>query len=250
MTPGFAKRRSEVPWLPYPENDRVIINPHRLPAPAGGFDGSINGKTPVACWCPTHDSSGYGTTTMYDLSGNSNDVALNSIDTSTFWVSDTGAGGSYAIDSDGVDDYGLATDSADLDSVVAMSFWLYPETGGSWQRIFYGKIDVNFNRTDGRFRVGSKLTATGVCTLGSWQNFVLVENGSNVDVYRNNVFITSLATLLGMNNATDLKLMQFASADPSFNYYGKMDDIRMFDQSLDAADRSDLYASGAGRGVS
>jgi hypothetical protein len=30
MTPGFAKSRAELPWLPYPEKDRVIINAHNL----------------------------------------------------------------------------------------------------------------------------------------------------------------------------------------------------------------------------
>ncbi len=30
MTPGFARPRSELPWLPYEEHDRVIINAHRF----------------------------------------------------------------------------------------------------------------------------------------------------------------------------------------------------------------------------
>jgi hypothetical protein len=30
VTPGFAKSRSELPWLPYPEKDRVIINAHNF----------------------------------------------------------------------------------------------------------------------------------------------------------------------------------------------------------------------------
>jgi len=34
MTPSFAKSRAELPWLPYPENDRVIINAHNFTPPA------------------------------------------------------------------------------------------------------------------------------------------------------------------------------------------------------------------------
>lgn len=30
MTPGYAKPRSELPWLPYKEHDRVIINAHNF----------------------------------------------------------------------------------------------------------------------------------------------------------------------------------------------------------------------------
>lgn len=35
MRPGFAKSRSELPWLYYPEQDRVIINAHNF---GGGYD--------------------------------------------------------------------------------------------------------------------------------------------------------------------------------------------------------------------
>lgn len=34
MTPGFAKSRQELFWLPYPEKDRVIINAHNFSPPA------------------------------------------------------------------------------------------------------------------------------------------------------------------------------------------------------------------------
>jgi hypothetical protein len=33
MTPGFAKPRSELPWLPYGKCDRVIINAHNFTPP-------------------------------------------------------------------------------------------------------------------------------------------------------------------------------------------------------------------------
>jgi hypothetical protein len=35
MTPGFAKPRSELPWIPYEEQDRVIINSHNF---GGSYD--------------------------------------------------------------------------------------------------------------------------------------------------------------------------------------------------------------------
>jgi hypothetical protein len=39
MTPGFAKPRSELPWLPYEEQDRVIINAHNFtPAITYGWE--------------------------------------------------------------------------------------------------------------------------------------------------------------------------------------------------------------------
>ena len=37
MTPGFAKSRQELFWLPYPEPDRVIINAHNFTPATKGF---------------------------------------------------------------------------------------------------------------------------------------------------------------------------------------------------------------------
>ena len=64
----------------------------------------------TARWCPSLDSSGNGTTTVYniDKSGNqigSGNFTLTNMDAATDWVADTVSGGVRAIDFDGSNDY-------------------------------------------------------------------------------------------------------------------------------------------------
>jgi hypothetical protein len=64
MTPGFAKPRSELPWLPYEEQDRVIINSHNF----------TSAWTPAnlspAIWLDASDAS-----TLYDSTSGGSLVA-------------------------------------------------------------------------------------------------------------------------------------------------------------------------------
>lgn len=67
MTPGFAKSRSELPWLPYGETDRVIINAHNFtPAFITMLDLS------PALWLDGSDAS-----TLYDATSGGSLVAAN-----------------------------------------------------------------------------------------------------------------------------------------------------------------------------
>ena len=68
MTPGFAKSRSELPWLPYESEDRVIINAHNFPAPSGWTPASLS----TALWLDGADG-----TTMYDATSGGSVVAAN-----------------------------------------------------------------------------------------------------------------------------------------------------------------------------
>lgn len=66
MTPGFAKSRKELFWLPYPEPDKVIINAHNFNPPA--FDPlSISG---CKSWHDWSDAS-----TLYDATSGGSLVA-------------------------------------------------------------------------------------------------------------------------------------------------------------------------------
>lgn len=60
MTPGFAKSRKELFWLPYPESNRVIINAHN-------FSGWTPSQIATVLWLDAADSS-----TLFDaVSGGS-----------------------------------------------------------------------------------------------------------------------------------------------------------------------------------
>jgi len=59
MTPGFAKSRAQLPWLPYGKCNRVIINQHNFPPVSGWTPAS----TTTYLWLDASD-----TTTIYDAS--------------------------------------------------------------------------------------------------------------------------------------------------------------------------------------
>lgn len=57
MTPGFAKSRAELPWLPYGKCNRVIINAHNFPAATGWTPANIS----TALWLDANTA-----TSLYD----------------------------------------------------------------------------------------------------------------------------------------------------------------------------------------
>ena len=67
MTPGFAKPRSELPWLPYGKCNRVIINQHNF-TPASWTPAAIA----TSLWLDGSDSS-----TLYDATSGGSLVAAN-----------------------------------------------------------------------------------------------------------------------------------------------------------------------------
>lgn len=67
MTPGFAKSRQELPWLPYPEKDKVIINSHNFAPPAW-----TPAQISTHLWLDASDAS-----TLYDATSGGSLVAAN-----------------------------------------------------------------------------------------------------------------------------------------------------------------------------
>lgn len=65
MTPGFAKSRAELPWLPYGRCNRVIINQHN-------FGGWTPARITTSLWLDASDSS-----TLYDATSGGSLVAAN-----------------------------------------------------------------------------------------------------------------------------------------------------------------------------
>lgn len=258
MTPGFAKTRAELPWLPYPEKDRVIINAHNF-EPAGP-DFSVNGKDPIAVWCPSHDIAGNGTTTLNDLVG-TNDITLSNFamtGSSSNWVADTDAGGSVALDFDGTNDYGVsaATVIAGLPD-WAYSFWVKADTlattqcslaqytsgtTGRWSAL------LNYDLITGGYQTGT--LATGVTgdmaylggsglIVNTWHHIVVTSTGSTLLVYLDGSLLASVAytrTIQSIN----LTIGRIGNLS-TFYLNGRLDDIRAFGVSLDATDASDLH---------
>jgi hypothetical protein len=235
-----------MPWLPYREQDRVIINAHNF-TPL--WTPAVNGKMPVAAWVPSRDTAGNGTTTLTDLVG-SNNGTLTNMDAATDWVADTDAGGVRALEFDGANDF-IAITTFSLTLPYAISLWI--KTTATGTRIIAEGISGTaqlFMSSGAIFmgiRDGGAAQVTGpTINNGAWRSVVAVWGsatdrrlyvdgslvGSDADSFANGLQLSRLMSRIGN----------------SLFFAGLTDDFRVFDQNLVLADAQSLYASGLGRG--
>jgi hypothetical protein len=253
MTPGYGKPRSELPWLPYEEQDRVIINSHNF-TPV--WTPAVNGKMPVAAWVPSRDNAGNGTTTLTDLVG-SNNATLTNMDPSTDWVADTDAGGIRALDFDGSNDTVSTTLTSFNPTDFACSVWGL-RTGSTSYRTLVSKYQVSGAGFDigcdsttiyAQFlRAGNSYTfiswSSAIIGTG-WHHFLVTRNGSTLTLYVDGVLrATGNVGTASISTATPFRLSGILST--AFWWSGRIDDARLFSVGLDAADAADLYAAQRG----
>jgi hypothetical protein len=273
VTPGFAKPRSELPWLPYGETDRVIINSHNF---ISALNFSVNGKTPVSVWCPSRDTAGNGTTTLTDLVGSNNGTLTNFALTGSTsnWVADTNAGGIRAIAADGSNDFVSA--SAVTFASATWSLWLLHNGSNNSADIWSNRVGgtagtvpgfvVGANGTsDGQwfffvdtgssYRAYQTSTRTSLFANNTWTHLMMTYNASTgaMTIFVNGTNVTSSLNILGSGAtgtvSSSSALIFFAR--PSLtgrNLGGRGDDFRLFNQVLDSTDAAYLYNSGSGRG--
>lgn len=235
MTPGFAKPRSELPWLPYEDHDRVIINAHNF-TPSGP---TLLGNE-VAIWCPSLDDSGNGTTTVTDLVGN-NDISLTNMNAASDWVNDTDNGGIRAVDFDGVNDFGIASSNPTTGlNDFTISFWMKgnetplrfmsvvwnstrpSDTWNSgWGFYWEGAVQLRFFR--GVWN-GPGITFT-IASPSSWNHIYASVSGTIATVYLNGVSVGSDSASSGANG-TVFTIGEGSSS--TYNFACLLDDIRLF----------------------
>ena len=258
MTPGFAKPRAELPWLPYPETNRMfVINAHNFPS--AEFSPAVNGKMPIAAWIPTRSQS------ADDLVGSNDGTLLNGASI----VSDTDAGGTHAFSFDGVNDrvdtFNISTACA---NAVSVSWWQRPRNPfnstndgfGSQNRAAFtqgitppafgvmhfsnNNIFAGFENSLGDFRV---VVANSSAIWDQTQFFhwciTASENGTT-SLYVNGVL---RGTRTGTRMVYPASVLSIGSNGRAFS--GWIDDFRIWSEVINSTDVSDLYASGNGRGV-
>ena len=245
MTPGFAKSRKELFWLPYPEPDKVLINAHNFtpaaPVPIGGETG---------WWCPSLDPNGSGST-LTDLIGSRNGTLTNFALTGSTsnWVADTGSGGAIAINGDGTDD------------TVRLSGWPAITTGDFTLSLWMKTSSGAFKVMAGSFNTGQWYLGTGdgvspqksmyydgttvfrgtiTVTDGVWHHIAVIRESGTLSMYVDNVLAAS-----GSSTASISNVSTYFFGIPLSNAYcfgGSLDDIRFFSSAISAGNRA-LLAS-------
>lgn len=236
MTPGFAKPRSELPWLPYSESDKVIINAHNFVAM---FNPEVNGKSPISVWCPSQGQ------TANDLVGANNGTLTNGASI----VADTGAGGTHAFSMDGSNGFVPLSSLISIAGNFSISGWFKHSTI-SGSDVLLGESSPKYvlvvDATTIYLTLSSfsSITHGGIST-GNWVHYLITRSGSTVTWYVNG---TSLGTRTNSSTFRFSAIGAYASGANSF--HGLCDDVRVADVSFDATDAAYLYNSGSGRGRS
>jgi hypothetical protein len=227
---------------------------------------AVNGKEPIAAWIPSRDDAGNGTTTLTDLVG-SNNGTLTSMDAATDWPADTDAGGVRALDFDGVDDYIPTTLAVTGSGALSVSGWFKTSSARTAPEnvIMSSAIDTTANALfwlaieNGVFYTrhgGSIAFGSSGLNDSDWHHFVWSKPSgasiSGINVYIDGVAITLSPTGSGVlsfsSDQIDIGRREFAPA-PNYQWLGRLDDMRVFNLTLDTTDVDDLYAGGLGRGI-
>lgn len=171
-------------------------------------------------------------------------------------VADTGSGGAYAYDFDGVDDY-LKVDNSIEFGAVSVSCWVYSDlTYPTFRAIdLYdlsrstGSPDVviqhlNYSSYRAFSQIsGVQITASHSVTPAQWYHLCTVFDGTSLNLYVDGSLAVSVASTVTPQSDQAF----FGSRSGTGEYMdGKMDDIRAYDRVLTQAEITHLATS---RGV-
>lgn len=239
MTPGFAQPREQLPWLYYPESDRVIINAHNF---TRAFSPAVNGKTPFAAWIPTRSQN------AEDIVGSNDGTLTNGASV----VTNSGAGGTHAFSFDGINDYVLVPNLSAM-TAWTISCWSYSTSTIPYPSPVCLKLGtLACNGIVGELtqwkpiRNDSYAANKGGTRIENvWQHLLVTWTGTVLSLYVDNVIGASGAAGSGWG-ITDSRIGDGYSTQ---EFKGFIDDVRIWNSVLDSSDRAHLYASGSGRGV-
>jgi hypothetical protein len=220
---------------------------------ANTFIREIDGAQPVQLALPLDEGSG---TTAYDQSGNGRNATI----TGATWTS--GKFG-YALSFDGVDDYGRIPSFNVGSTQITMEVWAYPTSVGSYNTILSKPSSRNQWRdpyalwlcrlqnngyptiyiSTGSSGQYDSLTATTTIPLNQWTHLVFVFNAPTLAIYINGSLNTSKTTTRTIGSVTaDIGLgTRHPALSPADVWAGRLDEVRVYNRALTAAEISDLY---------
>jgi hypothetical protein len=193
--------------------------------------------------------------TITDASGNAKN-GTTAYGANTTGMSCTGGGKySYACDLDGTDDYISVASPTLPTGDFTYSAWVYPDSITS-RAIFFGadgsggselKIWIDgSNELNVQLDGATAINGVGKITVSTWTHVAVSRTGSNVSTYINGALDdsgTSSATLNFSSCSLLLGAMASATCTGTLSQYfdGKMDDLRIYNRSLNTSEIMSLY---------
>jgi len=252
VTPGFAKSRSELPWLPYGEQDRVIINAHNF-TPAGPLYPSLRDTPPIAAYYARLDA-GSAASDQFTIDGTQDGTLTNGATR----ANDEGL--AYSLD--GTNDY--ITISAQLIPIGAdgrtIAFW-FKSTGtiSTRQWMVYGGteasyarfgIEIESSKLNFNYFINASVYTTTL-VANTWYHAAVVYNGgTSLSLFLNGTKQTfTLPSALNTGSSANTRLGIFNNLT-SFPFIGLMDDFVFYNIALSdtnigylASQRGAIYAT-------
>jgi hypothetical protein len=206
---------------------------------------AVNGKEPRAVWIPSLDTTGNGTTTLTDLSGNGYSGTLQGMNAATDWVADTDAGGVRALlfqtGTNRVEFSMPSFGSGDF----FVSLWIKPSMLTGY-RMWFSSADLYWyfasENTSGAYDTSSNGTfRAGTIALNTWQH-VIASRVSGVG--RITINGVSQGTKADTYNQTSTSFAIGAWRYNTSNFFqGRIDDVRAFAATFAEADGTYLSQS-------
>lgn len=243
MTPGFAKSRQELFWLPYPEHDRVIINAHNF-TPSGPLYPSL--QDAVAGYFAARDSGSAVEDQFGSRDGTLTNGATRADD------------GGLAYSFDGTNDYIAFPLQSYVTNDFTLSAWLKTTSNayqyalalegaispsGRWELI---RVDIQANRSIAGYVFNGGSVYIGATTISSntWVNVIFTRVGNLFAFYVNGTLAgsgTYSPTLIASSpSINDVGARR--NSPTTLPLQGKVDDILIFSRGITAAERG--YLSG------
>lgn len=244
MKPGrLAKPRHLLPWLPYPKEDRVIINSHNFLTipPSIGFGDEL------LIW--------RGPSGTVDQSGNGNNGTYNG---GMGVVADTGNGGTQAFAFDGVNDF--MSIASPVVSVTPCTFaaWVKANSVGVLGSIICVSTSSGTNhyrllRHFATGNIGARVRAGGTgqesvfagLTTG-WHLCIGEFLSSTSRTVRRDTSSGPTSTTARTPTGMDTLTVGFGYGADNGYFSGRIDDIRVFNRALTSAEISAWAAAGRG----
>ena len=153
----------------------------------------------------------------------------------------------FALDYSGSTQYVTYGSYPQLTFPFSLSFWINPDTTGNFYPV---SRSTNF---ENQLNAGLLAFATGGGTVtypiasSDWTHVVEIYNGTHILLYVNNSLnVSEAGTPIG-NSGNDLKLGVRASGIGGTDYFdGQIDELGVWNRSLNSTDVEDLYNSGNG----
>jgi len=214
-------------------------------------DALLNG---LVGWWKFDETEG---TIAYDSSGNGNDGSLTNGPT---WAAGKIGG---ALSFDGINDYvEVSSRKWNIENLLSISLWYFNLSSGSSTAFSLGRTLYNdeilffMDSTTFRFYThksgGNWAQLNGVSSNSSWSHFVGVLDGgfaeNQMKVFLQGTELVKNYTVDGspalLSDAQDRMLKIGLRVNNSAHYKGLIDDVRIYDRALSAAEVLDLYQLG------